>query len=248
MSDIIPNEYTLPLRITAESGDAQGRLRLSAILRRQQEAGDAHLTAGGLTWEALYRRGLVFVAYRWRAAVTRMPRVGECVTLTTWHRERKGPRFSRCYEWRDEDGAPLVCGVMQFALVSAAEHRLLRGTEFDVFGLPEHPDRTVPCGDPAAVRFPADAAPAGAYTVVPADIDQNGHMNNARYADVIAAHLPAGAAVREINLHFAGECRLGDVIALRTARRDGAVLLQGAVGDRPAFTAAVTLAEVCHDI
>lgn len=218
MSNIIQNEYNFPLTVASYDVGADDRLRLSAVLRYQQEAGERHLASGGMGWNALMQHGIAFVASRWRAQIHRLPSMGESVALTTWHRERKGPRFFRCYEWRDARGELLIEGVMQFALVSVTDHRLLRGTEFDVFGVADQPHRTVSCGDPSRWTLPPMTV-ADTYTVRRSDIDRNGHLNNTRYADLLTDVLPTDA-VSTIELQFAGECRLGDVITLATGGDD----------------------------
>jgi hypothetical protein len=117
-----------------------------------------------LGWRELSDHGIAFVASRWHTAIHRLPRMGEAVTLTTWHRERKGPRFLRCYEWHDSERRLLIEGVMQFALVSVTDHRLLRGDEF--MALAPLPDATrgVNCADPGRFR-PTEGCAAGTYTV-----------------------------------------------------------------------------------
>lgn len=236
MSNIIQKEYDFPLTVASYDVGADDRLRLSAVLRYQQEAGERHLAPGGMGWNDLMTHGIAFVASRWRTQIHRLPSMGEAVTLTTWHRERKGPRFFRCYEWRDAQGALLIEGVMQFALVSVADHRLLRGAEFDVFGVEDQPHRTVSCGDPSRWTLPS-MTDVDAYTVRRSDIDRNGHLNNTRYADLLTDVLPTDA-VSTIELQFAGECRLGDVITL-AAGGDDAHYISGTTPRGLAFAARV---------
>ncbi len=236
MSNIIQNEYTMPLTVASYDVGADDRLRLSAVLRYQQEAGERHLAPGGMGWNALMEHGIAFVTSRWRAYIHRLPLMGESVTLTTWHRERKGPRFFRCYEWRDADGQLLIEGVMQFALVSVTDHRLLRGTEFDVFGVADQPHRTVSCGDPSRWTLPSLTA-VDTYVVRRSDIDRNGHLNNTRYADLLTDVLPTDA-VAAIELQFVGESRLGDAITLAVGGED-ALYVSGSTARGVAFAARV---------
>lgn len=237
MSNIIQKEYILPLVVASYDVGADDRMRLSAVLRYQQEAGERHLAPAGMGWTDLMSHGMAFVTSRWRTRIYRLPSMGEAVTLTTWHRDRKGPRFFRCYEWRDGEGNLLIEGVMQFALVSVTDHRLLRGNEFDVFGVADQPTRTVACGDPTRWTLPT-LTTADTYTVRRSDIDRNGHMNNTRYADLLTDMLSTDA-VAELELQFAGECRLGDVIVLGVAETD-AVYVGGSTQRGTAFAAKVT--------
>ena len=242
MDKIIPNEYKITLKIASYDVGMDDRLKLSAVLRYQQEAGEQHLQSAGMGWRDMIDMGMVFVASRWRVAIHRLPRMEESVTLTTWHRDRKGPRFTRCYEWRDAEGALLIEGAMQFALVSVAEHRLLRGDEFMSRAPLPDTDRTVSCGDPG--RIPAVAtAPAGSYTVRRSDIDRNGHMNNTHYADLMLDFAPTGRTPALVDLHFAGESRLGDAIAIACGDTDGVTTVVGDTDRGRTFAARIVWGE-----
>ena len=186
-------------------------------------------------------RGEYFGKTRLHMAIYRLPRFEEEVALTTWHRERKGPRFFRCYEWRAADGTLLIEGVMQFALVSVTDHRLLRGDEFmRLAPLPDAP-RGVACVDPS--RFGVgDLAPRGTYWVRRSDLDRNGHMNNTHYADLLCDFLPAGTEgcdPKDVQIHFAGECRLGDELILSASNNDGVAVVVGDTERGRAFAAQV---------
>lgn len=242
MNAIIPNEYKTTLKIASYDVGADDCLQLSAVLRYQQEAGEQHLIHAGLGWRAMIEMGMVFVASRWRVAIHRLPRMEETVTLTTWHRDRKGPRFTRCYEWRDESGVLLIEGAMQFALVSVAEHRLLRGDEFMARAPLPDTARTVGCGDPG--RIPAaHLTPVGTYTVRWSDMDRNGHMNNTHYADLMLDFAPQGRTPALVDLHFAGESRQGDTIAVSYGDTDGVTIVAGDTDRGSTFTARIVWGE-----
>ena len=215
MTKIIQPEYTMSVKVASFDTDSADRMRLSAVLRYQQEAGEQHLSPAGLGWRELSGHGIAFVASRWHTKIYRLPHLEEEVTLTTYHRNRKGPRFFRCYEWRDAEGLLLIEGVMQFALVSVTDHRLLRGDEFAALApLPDAP-HGVNCADPARFALTEPMA-AGTYEVRWSDIDRNGHMNNTRYADLAWDFLPVPCQSRrpvDVELYFAGESRQGDTLS-----------------------------------
>ena len=246
MSNIIQSEYTLPLKVASFDTDRTDRIRLSAVLRYQQEAGEQHLGPAGLGWRELADHGIAFVASRWHAAIHRLPKLEESVTVTTWHRDRKGPRFFRCYEWRDAEGNILIEGVMQFALVAVADHRLLRGDEFmELAPLPDTP-LGVNCADPGRFRL-TDELESGIHTVRWSDIDRNGHMNNTRFADLMWDAVPEewqDADPVDVELHFAGESRQGDTIALcSSAEGEGVICVAGDTDRGRVFAAKITFGE-----
>ena len=246
MSNIIPAEYKITLKVASFDTDRLDRMRLSAVLRYQQEVGERHLGPAGLGWRDLSDHGIAFVASRWHASIRRLPQLDEEVTLTTWHRNRKGPRFFRCYEWHDADGNLLMEGVMQFALVSVTDHRLLRGDEF--MALAPLPDavRDVGCADPSRFRL-TEETPRGTYTVRWSSIDRNGHMNNTCYADLAWDLLPEewqDKTPTDVEIYFSGESRQGDVLVNCTSQEGDNVLCVAADNQRGrAFAAKITFGE-----
>ena len=131
---------------------------------------------------------------------------------------------------------------MQFALVSVAEHRLLRGDEFMARAPLPDAERNVACGDPG--RIPAAATvPAGTYTVRWSDIDRNGHMNNTHYADLMLDFAPIGRVPALVDLHFAGESRLGDTIAVSSGDTDGVTTVVGDTDRGRTFAARIVWGE-----
>ncbi len=239
---VLPAQFTLPVEVASYDVGPDNRLRLSGILRYQQEAAEKHIAPAGMGWNALLDKGMAFVTSRWHTRICRLPEMGERVTLTTWHRERRGARFFRCYEWRDAQGALLLCGVMQLALVSTQEHRLLRGEEFDPQGaLPSH-TTGVDCADPTRYTLPSLTL-ARSYSVGWSDTDRNRHMNNTRYADLVCDALAEKLATHtmaDVQMHFVGETQLGDTIAMSVGEAEAAYV-QGSTPHGTAFTAQVTL-------
>lgn len=231
----IQSEYTLPLTVASYDVDTEDRLRLSAVLRYQQEAGERHFAPAGLGWSGLREQGMAFVAVQWHGRFLRLPAMGEAVTLTTWHRERRGARFYRCYEWRDAAGALILDGVTVFALVDTVAHRPLRGDVFDRFGVRDDPAHRTVCDDPVRRPIPP-LKPAGRVTVRRSDADRNRHMNNTRYADLCEDFAPP-SVWREINLRFAAECVPGEELTMAAGTLGDEVFVQGSVNEKTVFAA-----------
>lgn len=233
----VQDEHIFPLRVASYDVGEDDRLRLSAVLRYQQEAAERHFEPAGLGWDGQIARGFAFVLTRWHALFLRLPAMGEQTAVTTWHRERRGARFYRCHVWHDAAGQELIRSVTEYALVSVSDHRLLRGDEFDELGIAQHPERRIDLADPGRLRLPP-LDPAGEYTVRRSDLDRNGHMNNTRYADLCTDLLPDGLPpVREIWLHFAGETRRGYRIVLERATEEDGFFARGATAHGEAFEA-----------
>jgi hypothetical protein len=133
-------------------------------------------------------------------------------------------------------------GTIQYFSQATADHHLLRGDEFDPDGaLPSHAV-SVDCADPARYRLP-ELTVAREYAVGWSDTDVNRHMNNTRYADLTCDALAdrlTGHRIVDVQMHFAGETRLGDVVTLSVGEADAAYV-QGSTLRGAAFTARVEL-------
>jgi len=225
----IPDDFTREIKITSFDADCRLNLRLSAALRFQQEAGDGHLSEGGLDHTVLRKKGLVFVISRAFVWVNRLPRYGETVRLTTWSRGIIGSQFFRCYRFTDMDGGILMDNMSAFAPVDPDSHKLLRPFAAEWLVLPHLRDRE--CGpQPEKIKLPEKMPENAKRKIKFSDIDCNGHMNNAVYADIVCDHLPDSfycRTVKSLTLNFKNEALWGDELVLAGCEEENAVYISG---------------------
>jgi len=229
----VANEYKWQFRVASYDTGPDLRLKLSAQLRLQQEAGERHLAGAGLHYQALCDEGIVFVLTRLNSVIYRAPVFGENVTLTTWHRENKGVQFFRCYRFCDEAGNVLIDGVSAFAVVDHKTHALLRPSAFSRLCNAEQPGRTSECPDPARIKFPEEMTDAGTHTVRWSDLDCNNHLSNTVYPDIGCDVLPGGMSGRRITgfaLVYQKEALEGDVLSLQSFGDSETAWISGKLG------------------
>ena len=239
-------DYTWELKIASYDAGRDKRLRPSNQLKLQQEVGELHLGAGGLTWEEFYRHGMVFVLTRLNSVIHRAPLLDEKVWLRTWHRDTKGAQFYRCYQFLDAAGQSLIESVSAFALVDPVEHKLLRPDVFERFGVGVQPERKNGCPDPGRLRPPAELAPAGSRRVYWSDTDYNGHLNNTVYADILCDFLPGGMAGKQItgfSIAFLKEAMEGEELAISACSAGGEAWISAVHGRGTCFEARASFAE-----
>ncbi len=215
----IPAEYSWKVAVTSYDVGQERTLRPSSQLRLQQEVGERHFEIGGLGFEELAQRQMAFVLTRMNTVIYRAPHVNEHITLVTWHRQTKGAQFYRNYQFLDEQGRTLIDSVTAFALVDPQSHKLLRPQEFERLGVRDNPEHSHSCPDPARNRVPSDLQPAGTRHIRWSDIDFNGHLNNAVYADIACDVMPGGMQNKRItgfSITFAHEAKEGDTLHLRS--------------------------------
>ena len=243
MEYAITKEYSWDIKIDSYMVGPDSLLRPSYLLKLQQEVGERQFGEGGLGFEGLLKEGLVFVLTRLNTVILRAPRVNETVRLLTWHRQPKGAQFFRCYQFLENEGESLVESVSAFSLVDPVDHKLLRPSVFDRFGI-QGLDRTVEhCPDPARIRLPAELHPAGTHTVNWSEIDFNGHLNNTQYADIVCDYAPGGMDGRRItglSVGYHRESRQGQSLVLSACDDGQAVWMRGDREDGLCFDARMT--------
>ena len=70
--------------ISAIHVDCFGRLKPSTILYFAQEAAGGHCDILRLDWDTMAKRHLFWAVIRHRVQITRLPRLGETITVETW--------------------------------------------------------------------------------------------------------------------------------------------------------------------
>lgn len=215
----VPSEFTWKIEISSFDVGQNCLLRPSSQLRLQQEAGERHFEQGGLGYDELIRCGLTFVLVRLTSVIYRAPRLSETVNLVTWHRSPRGVQFYRCYQFLDADGNILIDSVSSFALVDPATHKLLRPSVFDQFGLTGQSERCSVCPDPVKLKVPQAMKAVGERFIRWSDIDYNGHVNNAVYADILCDNMPSGMngkRIKSFSIDYMHEALEGDCLTLKT--------------------------------
>ena len=137
--------------------------------------------------------------------------------------------FNGVLAYRDYDlflNGELVGTVVQAWIISdIATRKMLRPKNLPGFVLPDSEDPR----DTLISKLitPNDLTSVGSYTVVPSDIDANGHMNNSRYLSVAQALLGEDFKVCDFKVGFLKESMLGDNISLYGADTDEGIHIRG---------------------
>lgn len=230
MSYTVKPRYEWQLHIDSYMVDPDCLLRPSYQLKLQQEVGERHFTEAGLGYDALIEQGMVFVLTRLCTVIRRSPRLGETVTLQTWHQGTKGAQFFRCYRFLDDRGESLIESVSAFTLVDPTTHKLLRPTVFEKFGIVGLDEALPLCDRPEKLILPPDLKAVAEPVVLRSQVDMNGHLNNTEYADLVCDYLPNGMEGRRITsleIGYHKESRQGQTLKLSAYDDGEAVWMQG---------------------
>ena len=205
--------YKESVTITAQMADHTGRLRPSAALRLTQAAAGHHCDQLGLDEGVMAEKGLFWAIIRNCFTVESMPAVGQTVTLETWPMPTTRTCFPRACVAYDAAGKELfACHSFWILMDRQTRAMVLPGKSgIDVPGLDR--ENTPPAPKSLSpVSLPADQT----RSVTEADLDHNGHMNNARYLDwaedALDTEFRHGSTLRRATLCYLNEAKLGQTL------------------------------------
>ncbi len=217
--------YTKEFTLSHIHVDRFGYAKPSVLLYFVQEAAGEHCSLLAVDREHLSHKHLFWAVTRNRVQVTRLPRLGETITVQTWPMPTTRVAYPRSVVAYDRDGNELFRSISLWVLMDDRTRAMilpgksgivvdgtLTGTELSV----PHAIATRPMENTATRKV--------CYTL----LDQNGHMNNTRYMDWLDDLLPSAFhehhQVQEFTLCYLNEAREADEITLRYELTDGPTL------------------------
>ena len=221
MEPIYEHRFTLSEMYT----DRFGRAKPSALLYMVQEAAGQHCTLLAVDHRTLSHKHLFWAISRNRVQVTRLPQLGENITLKTWPMPTTRVAYPRSVVAYDQEGRELFRSISLWVLMDdRTRTMILPGKSgITVDGTLTGTELSVPHA--VAVRPMANSR---LCTVGYSLLDRNGHMNNTRYMDwvddLLQSDFHREHPVQELTVCYMNEAREGDRITLSYELTDGPVL------------------------
>lgn len=198
-------EYTLSSILSAPTP--------AAVLSLFQQAADAHARSMGVGFEALLKRGLLWVVTRIRYRILKMPAPNQAVEITTWPLPPSRLGFERNYTVTDPEGNLLIQGESLWVVIDTATRKLAAGGAL----YPQGDYRTDrPFAERARRLRDFEGTPAGCIVPTQEHIDRNGHVNNTHYA-AFAWDAAGKPAVHAFQIDYIHEVLVGQPLQLYTA-------------------------------
>jgi acyl-ACP thioesterase len=230
--------YDESFTILTRDCDMKGTWRLSAVLEAMQEAAGSHSLLLGCGREDLLKKNAVWVLSRSEIHMNRYPRAGEKITVHTFPMPTRICFFPRYYIFTDDQGETVgKAGTLWLLLDTITRKMLPPG---DVARLiPDNRDLAVPMKLPATVGNLQGEEFVTEYTPVYTDLDVNGHVNNARYADWLCNTLGIeqmkNYEPETVIFNYNHEILPGQKIILHRIQKDMQYRLAGYLGETVAF-------------
>lgn len=204
-----------------------GTIKPSYLMRYMQTAAGLDSDSFGATYQILREHDMVFVVSKLKLEMFDEIKRGDTIELKTWQKCIKGVSFIRDYEIKCENKV-VGYGSAQWALMSFAERKPVRPINLPVElpGDPRMPSRDIELE--RILKYPENAVHYGTFKrmVMLSDLDENLHLNNTNYADIMLDFLPHdihSASFKTIQINFRGEARLNDELEINVYYADKTV-------------------------
>ena len=227
--------YKQKFHITTAAVDCFGRLKPSMLLYYCQEVAGNHCIELGTDYDSMAAKNMFWAVIRQKVQITRLPKVGETITVETWPMPTTRTNYPRATVGYDAEGNELfkVLGLWVVMDLVSRTMILPKKSGIIVEGTLRGDELSIPGG-----ISPKDLAASESRKVRFSDLDQNGHMNNTRYLewmdDLLSADFHRENEPREISICYHAEAREGQMLHLNWQLSDEKELLVDALRQEPA--------------
>lgn len=181
--------YQKKLQVLPEYDDGFGRMKLQSVASVTSKTAYEHIQSNGLTDEIMESMQ-IYIVLVWSAfTFTRIPRVGEELTLYTWTGKARLGIYPRRTAVVSADGDLLLTCSSQWLLIDRANRRMDAKADISPYLQEIHIEGEPPL-PPHRKKFPEQPAGHMTQTVQPYMIDFNHHMNNSWYFEWAENCLP----------------------------------------------------------
>lgn len=182
--------YQFNSRVRYSEIGENGRLTLTGIINYLQDCSTFQSEDCKVGIRYLEEKKKAWMLSAWRIFINRYPKLGEEITVGTWHCGNKGIYGFRNFVMEDQFGNRLVEADSRWFLLNLENRLPCRVTEEDVaaYGLPGSPIPMAPV--PGKILLPEEYEEGSPIAVDAHHIDTNHHVNNAQYVEFAreAAH------------------------------------------------------------
>lgn len=223
-------KWTDTITIQSDDVDYNSVIRWSSLLSLMQRAADGHIEALGVSREQLVENGMGWMLITLEVEMAGLPRYMDVMEISTWSRGSKGALWYRDYRFNNAAGEEIGIARSVWALVDIQKRKIMRPSAFP-YEVPVHSESVGNLLDKAVVPEGTLLEDAYLHTVRYSGIDSNGHLNNARYADLCLDTLTTEELKRNVTrfkITYHQEARLGDEITLRRSSEvDNTIYVHG---------------------
>jgi acyl-ACP thioesterase len=206
--------------------DIYGKYKPSSMLKAASEVAGHDYNIKGLPYQFLLEHNLAFLVSRVSFLIHRYPKDQEELDLYTWENGKMRTLFIRGFEIYSA-GEKLVEAQVGWLLVNPFERKIIKPRDCP-FPQPQL-EETFECKPIGKIQS-QNPEYLGERVIRYSDLDANGHVYNANYADIAMDFLPTDVLERDIRnfrINFNREVKLGDRVEIFGESIDGENVIIG---------------------
>ncbi len=217
-------------------------IRPAAILDLFQDMASLHANQIGVGFDDIVKKNYFWIVSSIEFEQLRQFKSISYVKVKTWPKEKNRLEYIREFTISDLEGNLLVKGISTWVVIDIATRKLTRGDDIIFNGeysnetnYPNYRRRKIPLLNDNVIK-------EWDYKVLATDLDHNGHMNNAKYADIIYNGLFDDRSVKNLHISFLHEALLNDNIHVSYYKNDSNTNYYiGKIDDKVCF-------EICMEV
>ncbi len=203
--------------------DCNGRMKAGAIMSQCQAISTNHCNAFGLTIDVYRKTHTVFLLAKVSLELYGEICVGDKIRIVTRPSSPNRAVYSRYTRFYNEQGEEVAAQDSKWVLVDTDTRKILRNPPEELhfpfnLSIEQEHDFTIP-----KVK---DAVHSGVERVTYSRTDDNGHLNNTQYADIILDNLPFSATVgkrmKKLVINYHNEAKMGEELEILTKELEAA--------------------------
>ena len=229
--------------------DFNERIKPCAIMEYFQDLATVHATEIGIGYEEMKAKNLCWILSRLSAVIEQSPYIGQEIIVTTFPHKPGMVDALRDYYVTDLNGKTLIRGTSRWCVVDTVNRAVRRCAPlFNYDDSVFNPEYSVQGGNPQLPDIlSVDIEKVSLYSgrVNITDLDRNGHMNNARYADIVVNSCDfdfySKHKIREFDFNFLSEMKIGDAYCVKSKSDGKTSFFEASVNNKefPSFRACV---------
>lgn len=213
----VKNPYEQSFIVGQYECDCNGRMKAGAMMSHCQAISTDHCNSIGLTLDVYRRTHSVFLLARASLEVYGEIRAGDKIRLVTKASSPNRAIYTRYNQFFNEQGEEVASQDAKWVLVDTQTRKILRNPPEEMkyafqLEMDQEHDFTIP-----KVR---DAQQTAVERVTYSRTDDNGHLNNTQYADIILDNLPFSATVdrrmEKLVINYHAEAKMGENLLIFT--------------------------------
>ena len=209
--------------------DRYGRMRPTAILDIFQDLAMLHAEEIDIGQDFVIERGVLWVVIRSKLELVAQPEHFQVVRVRTWPHSLTSFSFMRDFTMHDEQGRLLAKASQEWVLMDARTRKFASAKGIYEGEVDFCEDRVFEKKARKTPAFEEGNRPIKLMTPSFTDIDPNGHVNNAMYANFVENALEPGdrRIWKTIQIDYRYEALPGQTFSLHTLVEDARVLFKG---------------------